>query len=89
MLENLKTSLPPDRWPPLELQLQVLDRAVARAFPDPEGYVLGDNRDSMRDGPATVGPSARGSSGPIQSKHSFAFAMLLFIDFRSLPPPAL
>jgi hypothetical protein len=36
----LKTSLPPDRWPPLELQLQVLDRAVARAFPDPEDQAL-------------------------------------------------
>jgi uncharacterized membrane protein len=36
MLENLKASLPPDRWPPLELQLRVLDRSVARAFPDPE-----------------------------------------------------
>jgi uncharacterized membrane protein len=36
MLENLKASLPPDRWPPLELQLQMLDRAIKRAFPDPE-----------------------------------------------------
>ena len=36
MLENLKGSLPPDRWPPVELQLRMLDRAVARAFPDPE-----------------------------------------------------
>ena len=40
MLENLKTSLPPDRCRPLELQLQVLDRAVARAFPDPEDQAL-------------------------------------------------
>jgi uncharacterized membrane protein len=40
MLENLKASLPPDRWPPLELQLQVLDRAVARAFPDAEDQAI-------------------------------------------------
>jgi uncharacterized membrane protein len=40
MLENLKASLPPDRWPPLELQLQVLDRAVARSFPDPEDQAI-------------------------------------------------
>jgi uncharacterized membrane protein len=40
MLENLRTSLPPDRWPPLELQLQVLDRAVARAFLDPEDQAI-------------------------------------------------
>jgi uncharacterized membrane protein len=39
MLENLRASLPPDRWPPLEIQLRVLDRAVARAFPDPEDRV--------------------------------------------------
>jgi hypothetical protein len=36
----LKASLPPDRWPPLELQLQVLARAVARAFPDPEDQAI-------------------------------------------------
>ena len=40
MLENLKANLPPDRWPPLDVQLQVLDRAIARAFPDPEDRAL-------------------------------------------------
>lgn len=40
MLENLKASLPPDRWPPLDVQLHVLDRAIARAFPDPEDQAL-------------------------------------------------
>jgi uncharacterized membrane protein len=36
MIENLRTALPPDRWPPLEAQLRMLDRAVQRVFPDPE-----------------------------------------------------
>ena len=40
MLENLKASLPPDRWSPLDVQLQVLDRAVTRAFPDPEDQAI-------------------------------------------------
>ena len=40
MLENLKASLPPDRWPPLELQLQVLHRAIERAFPDLEDQAI-------------------------------------------------
>ena len=40
MLENSKASLPADRWPPLDVQMQVLARAIARAFPDPEDQAL-------------------------------------------------
>jgi uncharacterized membrane protein len=36
MIRNLRASLPADRWPPLEIQVRMLDRAVERAFPDPE-----------------------------------------------------
>jgi uncharacterized membrane protein len=36
MLENLLASLPADRRPPLETQVRMLERAVERAFPDPE-----------------------------------------------------
>lgn len=36
LLDNLRSSLQPQRWPPLELQLRMLDRAVQRAFADPE-----------------------------------------------------
>jgi uncharacterized membrane protein len=36
MIDNLRASLPADRWPPLEVQQRMLDRAVERAFPDPE-----------------------------------------------------
>jgi len=40
MLENLRASVPPDRWPPLDLQRDVLDRTVARTFPDPEDQAI-------------------------------------------------
>lgn len=34
MLENVRESVPRDRWPPLMAQLQLLDAAVKRNFPD-------------------------------------------------------
>ncbi|MGH8120480.1 MAG: DUF2254 domain-containing protein [Gammaproteobacteria bacterium] len=34
LLENVRDSLPRDRWPPLMAQLQLLDCAVQRSFPD-------------------------------------------------------
>jgi uncharacterized membrane protein len=40
MLENLIESLPPVRRTPLEVQLQLLGRAVERAFPDEEDRAL-------------------------------------------------
>jgi uncharacterized membrane protein len=40
MLENVKESLPRDRWPPLTAQLQLLDAAVKRNFPDAKDRAL-------------------------------------------------
>jgi uncharacterized membrane protein len=40
MLEDLIASLPDVRRPPLEAQLRILDRTVARNFSDPEDLAV-------------------------------------------------
>jgi uncharacterized membrane protein len=73
-LEDLRTVAPPERRPPLDRQLKLLDEAVRRAYTDdadidaalvPDMQGIGSGPDVMSHPPRSVSPPARGIRRPL------------------------
>jgi uncharacterized membrane protein len=70
MLENVRESLPRDRWPPLTAQLQLLDSAIKRSFPDAKDRAaagMGDYQGVGSDDAAAVPVQAETSAAAEKS----------------------
>jgi hypothetical protein len=73
-LEDLRTVAPPERRPPLDRQLKLLDEAVRRAYTDdvdidaalvPDMQGIGSGPDVMSHPPRSVSPPARDIRRPL------------------------
>jgi hypothetical protein len=80
-LEDVRTVAPPERRPPLDRQLNLLDDAVRRAYTDdadidaalvPDMQGIGSGPDVMSQPPRTALPQARDTRGPLAGTASRA-----------------